>query len=112
MNVRINYPKPDLMLIAERYNKNMQASVKNRDIIDGLRSNRLPYKVLDPEQRSISRNSVYSDRIRCQMMSQSMQDKREAGHPVKFDIGIQMEEVDRMLIQKKLVIYYKRIKSN
>lgn len=108
MNVRINYPKPDLKLIAERYNKSVQASCRNREIIHGLRGHRLPVKILEPGQRSIDRHN--KNRSQMRMGTQRMQ---EMGHPpVKFDIGIQKDEVDRMMIQKKLVIYYKRIKSN
>jgi hypothetical protein len=107
MNIKISYPKQELLVIQERSNKLFEKSILNIKIINGLRINRFPGR------NSSTISSFRTPRIHSAppIRSYNKLSNNSSISVCNPKRGITQEEVDRMLIQKKSVIYYTRIKS-
>lgn len=119
MNMKINYPKPELYLISERHMKSLNASLRNRDMISRLRGDRLSAHTVDPmaserntrpsqadprsrsqaEPRSRSQAEPRRCKSQAEPRSRSQTDPRSR---VKFDVGLEQDEIDQMLILTSL----------
>jgi hypothetical protein len=102
MNLKINYPKPELVAIHERYTHHNERSACNKKIITGLRKNRFS---IDHVSSGHPKPTI--PRITLPISSKTTNTYHK-NKPHKYEIP--QEEVDMMLIQKKLPFYYKGIK--
>ena len=122
----IHYPKSDLLCIAARESKVLKWSNMNKAIINRLTSKRYPLNYFaELEKTALSKRLEQCPKEVCSTVMAPinkrpgkikgtylpMKSIKQFEHNIKFDKEIKNEEIDRMLIQKPVVIYYKRIKS-